>query len=122
MPKVKVFTANLGFYETAVAARSQKLALAHWGVTRDLFREGSAKEAHDRKAVDAAMRRVGMVVRRPIGSTGPFEERADAEQTLLKTFKAKPPKKPAPQTAKRTPAPKPPTRRATMKKSKKKRR
>jgi colicin import membrane protein len=89
MPKIKVFTANLGFYETAVAARSQKMALAHWGVSRDLFREGSAKEAHDPKAVDAAMRKVGMVVRRPIGSNGPFEERAEAAQTLLKTFGAK---------------------------------
>jgi hypothetical protein len=122
MPKVKVFTANLGFYETAVAARSQKLALAHWGVARDLFREGSAKETHDRKAVEAAVRKVGMVVRRPIGSTGPFEERADAEQTLLKTFKAKPPKNPAPKPAKGTPARKPPTRHATTKKNKKKRR
>src|SRR6476646_7934342 len=120
MPKVKVFTASLGFYETAVAARSQKLALAHWGVTRDLFREGSAKETHDRKAVDAAMRKVGMVVRRPIGSTGSFEERADAEQTLLKTFKAKPPKKPAARPAKRQPR-KPSTRHGTSKKNKKKR-
>jgi hypothetical protein len=74
MPKIKVFTANLGFYETAVAARSQKMALAHWGVTRDLFREGSAKESHDRKAVEAATRKVGMVVRRPIGSKGPSKE------------------------------------------------
>jgi hypothetical protein len=90
MPKIKVFTANLGFYETAVAARSQKMALAHWGVTRDLFREGSAKESHDRKAVEAAMRKVGMVVRRPIGSARPFEERKEAEQALLKRFKIKP--------------------------------
>ena len=86
MPKIKVFTANLGFYETAVAARSQKMALAHWGVTRDLFREGSAKETHDPKAVAAAVHKVGMVVRRPIGSAGPFEERKEAEQALLKRF------------------------------------
>jgi hypothetical protein len=102
MPKIKVFTANLGFYETAVAARSQKMALAHWGVTRDLFREGSAKETQEPKAVDAAMRKVGLVVRRPIGSNGPFEERADAEQALLKKFGPKP-RKPV---AKAKPAPK----------------
>ena len=89
MPKIKVFTANLGFYEAAVAARSQKMALAHWGVTRDLFRDGSARETRDPKAVDAAMRKVGMVVRRPIGSNGPFEERAEAERTLLKSFGSK---------------------------------
>ena len=54
MATIKVFTANLGFYETAVAARSQKVALAHWGVTRDLFREGTAKETSEPKAVEAA--------------------------------------------------------------------
>ena len=89
MPTIKVFTANLGFYETAVAARSQKMALAHWGETRDLIRDGSAKETHDPSAVEAAMRKVGLVVRRPIGSSGPFEERADAERALLKRLGSK---------------------------------
>jgi colicin import membrane protein len=84
MPKIKVYAASLGFYETAVAARSQKMALAHWGMTHDLFREGTAKETHDPKAVEAAMRKVGLVVRRPIGSTGLFEERAEAVRSLLK--------------------------------------
>src|SRR4051812_38351595 len=116
MPRIKVFTANLGFYETAVAARSQKMALAHWGVTRELFREGTAKETNDPKAVEAAMRKVGLVVRRPIGSSGPFEERAEAEQALLKTFKARPMKKPASTTMKRMPVRKPSTRRASAKK------
>ena len=86
MPRLKVFTANLGFYETAVAARSRKMALAHWGVDRDLFRDGTARESNDPKAIEAAMRKVGMVVRRPLGAGGAFEERADAERTLLKTL------------------------------------
>ncbi|MBV8801179.1 MAG: hypothetical protein JO208_15410 [Alphaproteobacteria bacterium] len=103
MPKIKVFTANLGFYETAVAARSQKMALAHWGVTRDLFHQGHAKETHDPKAVEAARRKVGVVVRRPIGSTGPFEEHAEAEQALLTRFNTKL-KKPVFQAGKRTAA------------------
>jgi len=113
MPKIKVFTANLGFYETAVAARSQKMALAHWGVTRDLFQECSAKETHDPKAVQAAMRKVGLVVRRPIGSNGAFEERADAERTLLKTLssKARGAKPPA------TRSPRTPPKRATSKRA-----
>lgn len=118
MPKIKVFTANLGFYETAVAARSQKLALAHWGVARDLFREGSARETHDPKAVEPAMRKVGMVVRRPIGSNGPFEERADAEQTLLKKFG----RKSGTSTVKaKTSRKRPPPKRATAKARKKRR-
>jgi hypothetical protein len=86
MPAIKVYTANLGFYEVAVAARSQKMALAHWGMKRDLFREGLAKETRDHKAVDAAMCKVGMVVRRPLGSAGAFEEKGEAERTLLKTL------------------------------------
>ena len=109
MPKIKVFTAPLGFYETAVAARSKKMALAHWGVTRDLFREGTAKETSDPKAIEAVMRKVGMVVRRPIGSTGSFEERAEAERTLLNKLGAKRPKpttKPAP-SKKRSKSPRP---------------
>lgn len=84
MPAIKVYTSNLGFYEVAVAARSQRLALAHWGMKRDLFREGLAEESRDPKAIEAAMRKVGMVVRRPLGSTGPFEERAEARETLVK--------------------------------------
>jgi hypothetical protein len=105
MPKIKVFTSNLGFYETAVAARSQKMALAHWGVSRDLFREGAAQETTDPKAIEAAMRKVGMVVRRPIGSSGPFEERAEAEKTLMKTRGSKPrkPKRPLASPAKARP-------------------
>src|ERR1051326_1764558 len=118
MPRIKVFTTNLGFYETAVAARSQKMALAHWGVTRDLFREGSAKETHDSRATEAAMRKVGMVVRRPIGSSGPFEERADAEQALLKSFGVKP--KPANKQAK-APRQRPPSGHTPVAKPKKRR-
>lgn len=96
MPAIKVYTSNLGFYQVAVAARSQRLALAHWGMKRDLFREGLAEESRDPKAIEAAMRKVGMVVRRPLGSTGPFEERAEAQQTLVKRLgssraKSKPP-------------------------------
>src|ERR1043165_9993363 len=104
MAKVKVYTAKLGFYEVAVAARSQKMALAHWGANRDLFREGIAKETNDPKAVEAAMRKTGMVVRRPIGSTGAFEEKAEAQQTLIKKFGARkkiPSKKPAPRKQRR---------------------
>ncbi|HSC17584.1 MAG TPA: hypothetical protein VLC74_01610 [Rhizomicrobium sp.] len=114
MPKIKVFTANLGFYETAVAARSKKMALAHWGVTQDLFREGSAKETHDPKAVEAATRKVGLVVRRPIGSSGPFEERAEAERTLLKRLVSNAPKGKAP--AAKSSRPKPSANRGKGKK------
>jgi len=77
MPAIKVYTANLGFYEVAVAARSQKMALAHWGVKRDL------------RAIEAAMQKVGLVYRRPVRSGGRFEEREEAQQTLLKSWRPK---------------------------------
>src|ERR1041385_1992845 len=89
MPAMKVYTANLGFYAVAVAARSQKMALAHGGAKRDLFREGLAKETTDPKAIEAAMRKAGMVVRRPIGATGSFEEKTEAERTLIKTLSSR---------------------------------
>lgn len=107
MPAIKVFSANLGFYEVAVAARSQKMALAHWGMKRDLFHEGAARETKDPKAVEAAMQKVGMVVRRPLGSNGPFEEKKEAEATLLKSLT----RKSAGATAKAPPAKKPATKR-----------
>ncbi|HUJ45960.1 MAG TPA: hypothetical protein VLV55_02425 [Rhizomicrobium sp.] len=106
MPAIKVYTANLGFYEVAVAARSRKMALAHWGLTRDLFREGAAHETKDPKAIEAAMRKVGMVVRRPLGSNGPFEEKKEAEATLLKSLA----RKSAGEKPKRAPAKKPPVK------------
>ena len=114
MPRIKVFTADLGFYETAVATRSRKMALAHWGVTRDLFREGSARETNDPRVVEAAMRKVGLVVRRPIGSSGPFEERAEAERTLLKKLGTRSPKAKARNT-KPVRKPRPPAKRSPAK-------
>ena len=70
----KVYQAHLGFYDTIIAAPSQTSALAAWGSSQNLFRIGLAKLADDPKAIEAALAKPGIVLRRPAGSTVPFSE------------------------------------------------
>jgi len=70
----KVYRAHLGFYDTVVAAQSQKSALAAWGSRQDLFHLGLAKPTTDSDAVKAAMAKPGVVLKRPVGSSIPFSE------------------------------------------------
>ena len=74
----KVFRAHLGFYDTIVAAASQKAALAAWGASPSEFAHGFAAVTKDAKAVEAALRQPGVVLRRPFGSKGEFKLEADA--------------------------------------------
>ncbi len=70
----KVYEAHLGFYDTVVAAFSQKSALAAWGSSTDLFRMGIARITTDPAKVKAALAKPGLVLRRPAGSTVTFSE------------------------------------------------
>src|SRR5215471_5901466 len=70
----KVYRAHLGFYDTVVAAQSQRSALAAWGSRQDLFHLGLAKLTTDADAVKAAMAKPGVVLKRPAGSAIPFSE------------------------------------------------
>ena len=70
----KVYEAHLGFYDTVVAAFSQKSALAAWGSTSDLFRMGIAKITDDPVKVKAALSKPGIVLRRPAGTNAAFSE------------------------------------------------
>ena len=70
----KVYEAHLGFYDTVVAAFSQKSALAAWGSTADLFHMGIARVTNDPEKVKAAMGKPGIVLRRPAGSAIAFSE------------------------------------------------
>ena len=74
MPKLKAFQAHLGFFDTVVAAPSQKAALQAWGSRQDLFRDGSAKPAADPDAIAAALAHPGVVLKRLAGSKDPFSE------------------------------------------------
>jgi hypothetical protein len=97
--KLKTFITNLGFFELAVAAPSMKAALEAWGLGHNAFKRDLAQQTDDPKIVAAAEAAPGMVLRRPIGSKGPFQEHADLPDA--KTVKAsvtqpKPPPKRAP--------------------------
>jgi hypothetical protein len=72
-PRLKVYRARMGFFESVVAARSQKAALEAWGTRQDLFAEGMASLIDDAAAVAAAQAHPGQPLQRPIGSDGPFE-------------------------------------------------
>jgi hypothetical protein len=74
---LKTFQAHLGFYDTVVAAPSRAAALKAWGSRQNLFRDGQAKETKDPQAVAAATAKPGVVLRRPVGSNGPFSENPD---------------------------------------------
>ena len=74
---LKVFQAHLGFYDTVVAAPSQKAALAAWGAGKGEFAKGFAKVTNDPVAVESALGNPGVVLRRPFGSGGPFKRDAD---------------------------------------------
>ncbi|MET3966878.1 MULTISPECIES: cell envelope biogenesis protein TolA [Bradyrhizobium] len=74
--KLKTYQTSLGFYDQAVAAPSMKAALEAWGASSNLFHQGAAKETDDPDIVAATMASPGVVLRRPVGSGGPFTESA----------------------------------------------
>lgn len=69
---LKVFRVHLGFFDTIVAAPSQKAAIAAWGGAGNEFAKGFASVTNDPKAVKAALAHPGVVLRRPFGSNEPF--------------------------------------------------
>lgn len=98
--KLKTYLTNLGFFELAVAVPSMKAALAAWGLTHNVFAQDLAKQTKDAKIVAAAQAKPGTVLRRPIGSHGPFTEHAELPKVKL----AKKPKPPKPRINKRAKA------------------
>jgi hypothetical protein len=80
--KLKTYQTSLGFYDQAVAAPSMKAALEAWGASSNLFHQGAAKETDDPDIVAATMAQPGVVLRRPVGSNGPFTEHAELPTDL----------------------------------------
>lgn len=105
MPRrLKTYQTSLGFYDQAVAAPSMKAALDAWGAKSNLFHQGLAKETDDADVVAATMAAPGVVLRRPVGSDGPFTEHAELPTDLAgdedkpearSKAKVKPKKRPA---------------------------
>jgi|tagenome__1003787_1003787.scaffolds.fasta_scaffold20870087_2 colicin import membrane protein len=80
--KLKTYQTSLGFFDEAIAAPSMKAALEAWGTKTNLFHQGVAKEVDDPDVIAATMRKPGVILRRPIGSHGPFKEHAELPTQL----------------------------------------
>jgi uncharacterized membrane protein YqiK len=103
--KLKTYLTSLGFFEQAIAAPSMKAALEAWGADSNLFHQGAAKESTDPEIVAATMKKPGVVLKRPVGSDGPFGEHAELPTNLGESGrKNSPPAKPSARKAKLTSA------------------
>ena len=78
--KLKTYQTSVGFYDLAIAAPSMKAAAEAWGSDTDVFKKGFAKETNDPKIVAATMAKPGVLLKRPVGSNGPFGENAELPQ------------------------------------------
>ncbi|HEX8569148.1 MAG TPA: hypothetical protein VF699_04390 [Caulobacteraceae bacterium] len=63
-PRLKVFCTTNGLTQYVVATSSKAKALAAWGTTRDLFKDGIASETNEAALVEAALAQPGEVVTR----------------------------------------------------------
>lgn len=80
--KLKTYQTSLGFFDQAVAAPSMKAALEAWGADSNLFHQGAAKESDDPGVIAATKAKPGVVLKRAVGSDGPFRENADLPTEL----------------------------------------
>jgi hypothetical protein len=83
-----------------------KAALEAWGADSNLFHQGAAKESDDPDVIAAAMAKPGVVLKRAVGSTGSFGERAELPTNLGKGENLKAAAKPKGLKAKK-PSPRP---------------
>ena len=80
--KLKTYRTSLGFFDLAVAAPSMKAALEAWGADSNLFHQGAATQSEDPDVIAATMAKPGVVLKRPVGSSGPFKEDAELPTDL----------------------------------------
>jgi hypothetical protein len=80
--KLNTYQTSLGFFDQAIAAPSMKAALEAWGADSNLFHQGAAKESDDPDVIAATLAKPGVVLKRPVGSTGPFREHAELPDKL----------------------------------------
>jgi hypothetical protein len=80
--KLKTYETSLGFFDLAIAAPSMKAALDTWGADSNLYHQSAAKQSEDPDVVAATMAKPGVVLKRPVGSNGPFKEHAELPTNL----------------------------------------
>jgi colicin import membrane protein len=78
--RLKTYQTSIGFFDLAIAAPSMKAAAQAWGSDTDVFKKGFAMETDDPKIVAATMAKPGVLLKRPVGSNGPFSENAELPQ------------------------------------------
>jgi hypothetical protein len=93
--KLKTYETSLGFFDLAIAAPSMKAALEAWGADSNLFHQGAAKQSEDPDVVAATMAKPGILLKRPVGSNGPFKEHAALPKNLGQDGRKKPAHKPS---------------------------
>ena len=73
MPRtMKVYQAQIGFYDLIVAAPSQAAALRAWGIHLNMFADESARVATDEKAIKAAPAQPGVSLKGGVGTNDSF--------------------------------------------------
>jgi type IV secretory pathway VirB10-like protein len=82
MRKLKTYQTSLGFFDQAIAAPSMKAALEAWGADSNLFHQGAAKQSDDPDVIAATMATPGVVLKRAVGSSGPFKKQAELPSNL----------------------------------------
>ena len=80
--KLKTYQTSLGFFDLAVGAPSMKAALEAWGADSNLFHQGAAKQSEDPDVIAATLVAPGVVLKRPVGSSGSFKEHAELPTNL----------------------------------------
>ncbi len=80
--KLKTYQTSQGFFDLAIAAPSMKAALEAWGTSANLFHSGFAWESHDARVIKAAMAKPGILLKRPVGTTEPFQEHSHLPASL----------------------------------------
>src|SRR4029077_15834300 len=80
--KLNTYQTSLGFFDLAVAAPSMKAALEAWGADSNLFHQGAAKQSEDPDIIAATMATPGVVLKRPVGSSGSFKEHSELPTNL----------------------------------------
>jgi len=115
--KLKTYQTSLGFFDQAIAAPSMKAALEAWGADSNLFHQGAAKESDDPDVIAATMAKPGVVLKRPVGTDGPFGEHAGLPTGLVRSRPAhhgRAPKARPPKSAAAAPVDKTAERKATL--------
>jgi hypothetical protein len=80
--KLNTYQTSLGFFDLAVAAPSMRAALEAWGADSNLFHQGAARQSDDPDVIAATMAAPGVVLKRAVGSRGPFREQAELPTDL----------------------------------------